>query len=161
MTTAIGTYMQRKICTRCQEDKPLSAFYQRKDRPSVTSRCKLCMKDMNRAYHRTHKRTRPEGKSAEYMRGWKIRNPERHAQLNRIHSSARRARELDQFIEDVDPKVVYETHGGRCGICGEFISGDFHVDHVKPLARGGMHGYINTQPAHPSCNLRKGARVHG
>jgi 5-methylcytosine-specific restriction endonuclease McrA len=50
-------------------------------------------------------------------------------------------------------------HGGRCGICCEFIEGDFHVDHVIPLARGGQHGYVNVQPAHPRCNLVKGAHV--
>lgn len=35
---------------------------------------------------------------------------------------------------------------------------DFHVDHVVPLSKGGMHGYTNVQPAHPRCNMRKGAK---
>jgi 5-methylcytosine-specific restriction endonuclease McrA len=50
-------------------------------------------------------------------------------------------------------------NGGMCGICEGFIEGEFHVDHVIPLSKGGMHGYINVQPAHPRCNVRKGARV--
>jgi 5-methylcytosine-specific restriction endonuclease McrA len=54
--------------------------------------------------------------------------------------------------------VVYEMHGGMCGICKDFVSQDnFHVDHVKPLSKGGVHGYINVQPAHPLCNLEKGS----
>lgn len=77
----------------------------------------------------------------------------------RRHAANRRARKLALFVEDVDPQVVYAMHGGRCGICGEFISGEFHVDHVVPLAKGGLHGYINVQPAHPLCNLSKGNRV--
>ncbi|HXJ92616.1 MAG TPA: HNH endonuclease signature motif containing protein [Terriglobia bacterium] len=72
---------------------------------------------------------------------------------------SRRARKLGQFIEDVDRTTVYTMHGGRCGICGEFIDGPFDVDHVKPLSRGGMHGYINVQPSHPSCNRKKYNRV--
>jgi 5-methylcytosine-specific restriction endonuclease McrA len=48
-------------------------------------------------------------------------------------------------------------HGGMCGICKQFIEGKFHVDHVIPLSKGGMHGYVNVQPAHPVCNQRKGA----
>jgi 5-methylcytosine-specific restriction endonuclease McrA len=75
----------------------------------------------------------------------------------RASAANRRARKLDQFIENVDPEIVYEMHGGMCGICKKFIDGDFHVDHVIPLVKGGMHGYVNVQPAHPSCNLRKGA----
>lgn len=60
-------------------------------------------------------------------------------------------------MEHVDPRIVYQMHGGCCGICEQFIAGDFHVDHVVPLAAGGLHGYVNCQPAHPACNLRKGA----
>jgi 5-methylcytosine-specific restriction endonuclease McrA len=75
-------------------------------------------------------------------------------------SAAHRARKLDQFIEDVDPDVVYQMYGGMCGICKDFVAeDDFHVDHVIPLAKGGMHGYINVQPAHPLCNFQKGAFV--
>ena len=95
----------------------------------------------------------------ENLRRWKENNPEEAAALARKRSLTRRARLLNQFIEDVDPRVVYEMHGGRCGICGQFIDGEFHVDHVVPLAAGGMHGYVNVQPAHPKCNLSKGARV--
>lgn len=83
----------------------------------------------------------------------------RYPEKRRMWEAARRARKLASFIEDVDPRVVYEMHGGVCGICHEFIEGDFHVDHVIPLARGGQHGYINVQPAHADCNLRKGASV--
>ncbi len=41
----------------------------------------------------------------------------------------------------------------------ELSQDDFHVDHVVPLARGGVHGYINVQPAHPKCNFRKNAKL--
>lgn len=77
----------------------------------------------------------------------------------RRHAATRRARKLAAFVEEVDPRGVFEMHGGMCGICHEFIVGDFHVDHVIPLSKGGLHGYINVQPAHPLCNYRKGDRV--
>lgn len=75
----------------------------------------------------------------------------------RVWEASRRARKLNQFIENVVPFIVYQMHGGMCGICKKFIDGNFHVDHVIPLSKGGMHGYVNVQPAHPECNLRKGA----
>jgi 5-methylcytosine-specific restriction endonuclease McrA len=82
----------------------------------------------------------------------------RYPEKRRMWESARRARKLDQFVENVDPTVVYEMHGGMCGVCEEFIVGEFHVDHVVPLVRGGLHGYVNVQPAHPKCNLSKGGK---
>ena len=74
----------------------------------------------------------------------------------RKYTAARRARELKAFVENVVPTAVYQMHGGMCGICKEFIVGDFHVDHIKPLSKGGLHCYANMQPAHPACNLSKG-----
>ena len=101
--------------------------------------------------------------------GWSAKNPEArreigsrwqrdHPMQHRQRQQRRRARKLAVFVEDVHPRVAYEMHGGRCGICGEFIEGEFHVDHVIPLSRGGLHSYANSQPAHPLCNARKGAR---
>lgn len=60
----------------------------------------------------------------------------------------------------VDPLTVYARGRGICGICSKPVPTDaFNVDHIIPLARGGEHSYANTQPAHPSCNFRKGARL--
>ena len=80
----------------------------------------------------------------------------------RMHAAKRRSQQLSQFIEDVDPQVVYEMHGGMCGICKGFIDlkiEGFHVDHRIPLSKGGMHGYINVQPAHAHCNIRKSDKL--
>lgn len=54
---------------------------------------------------------------------------------------------------------VIERDGMVCGICREPIDGPLHIDHIHPVARGGATVLENLQPAHPSCNLRKGARV--
>lgn len=67
---------------------------------------------------------------------------------------------MDAFVEYVHPLVVLELHDGMCGICGDDVDpSDFHVDHIEPLAKGGEHSYLNTQPAHPRCNMSKGARA--
>ena len=44
-----------------------------------------------------------------------------------------------------------------CWICGCDLSEGMHVDHVKPLSRGGAHMLSNLRPACPTCNIRKGA----
>ena len=46
---------------------------------------------------------------------------------------------------------------GRCGICGRAITDEsWHVDHVIPRVKGGAHTWENLQPAHATCNIRKG-----
>lgn len=122
-----------------------------------------------KAAQKRYRERNPEARR-EATRAWRRRNPSYHAKWRRANRVAvraekrrsqatRRALRLGQFIESVDPSIVYRMHGGMCGICKEFITGDFHVDHVIPLSKGGPHGYVNTQPAHPLCNLKKGNRV--
>lgn len=56
-----------------------------------------------------------------------------------------------------------------CGICHQDIdytlphldAGEFVVDHVIPLARGGRDVLENKQPAHRRCNELKGDKLDG
>jgi 5-methylcytosine-specific restriction endonuclease McrA len=114
--------------------------------------------------------------NAEYVAArcaqWRDENRERVREMNReAHArapektrarvSTRRARKAAAFVEAVEPRVVWQMHGGCCGICHEFVEYDgMHVDHVVPLSRGGTHGYVNVQPAHSFCNLSKGAKTN-
>lgn len=45
-----------------------------------------------------------------------------------------------------------------CGICGEPIlrMNDATLDHIIPLAKGGVHAPSNMQLAHDRCNSDKG-----
>ena len=50
-----------------------------------------------------------------------------------------------------------EVLGNKCWYCG----GPFdHVDHLKPLARGGYHILANLRPACQPCNSTKNAQDH-
>ena len=68
-------------------------------------------------------------------------------------------RKREQFVETVDPTVIWKISNGICGICGLPIVGKFEVDHIIPLARGGEHSYRNTQATHPRCNRVKWANT--
>lgn len=72
----------------------------------------------------------------------------------------RRAQKLALPCDDVNLQVVFERDQGVCGICGESADPEsWHLDHIIPLSKGGHHTYENVQVSHPSCNLRKGARL--
>jgi len=59
-------------------------------------------------------------------------------------------------VEYIDPIILYGRDKGICGICKAPVHvNQFHIDHIKPLSKGGEHSYRNTQIAHPSCNIRK------
>ena len=45
-----------------------------------------------------------------------------------------------------------------CWMCGCERAETFHVDHVKPLSKGGWHCLSNLRPACGPCNLSKGAK---
>jgi 5-methylcytosine-specific restriction endonuclease McrA len=102
-------------------------------------------------------------------RAWAERNRERvreyHKQYCVAHlaelnekSRRRRALKLKRCIAcftavDVDARM--SVFGYRCAYC----DGPFeHVDHVIPLARGGLHCLANLRPACRTCNLRKSAK---
>jgi 5-methylcytosine-specific restriction endonuclease McrA/biotin operon repressor len=106
-----------------------------------------------KAYARAYAQ-RPEvrAKERERSRRRAAEDPERTR--NRNH--ARRARFAGQYVERVESLIVLERDDGVCGICGGDVDPmRFHVDHIIPLSKGGVHAYSNVQVAHPSCNVRK------
>lgn len=82
-------------------------------------------------------------------------------------SENRRARMKNQWVEDVVAARVFRRDKWICGICGTAVSqlndrdliDIASLDHIIPLSKGGEHSYANTQLAHLSCNLRKGAKT--
>lgn len=47
---------------------------------------------------------------------------------------------------------------GRCACCGDVLGKDFHIDHILPIALGGLHEDSNIQLLKSTCNLRKGKK---
>jgi 5-methylcytosine-specific restriction endonuclease McrA len=56
-------------------------------------------------------------------------------------------------------QVVLAKNAGRCYICGEPIGqGDYEIEHIKPLSKGGTNHISNLMPSHKSCNRSKGMK---
>jgi 5-methylcytosine-specific restriction endonuclease McrA len=64
-------------------------------------------------------------------------------------------------------RKVFERDGWTCRLCSKPVERDAQVpaylaptlDHILPLALGGLHEYSNVQCAHFICNSRKGDSV--
>ena len=132
-------------------------------------------RERSKRYYRTN-RASAIAKRSEYRRGkvkvsaeyrarqrtwvkrWKARHPDAARLLAWRHKTVRKARKRGAFVERVCRSVVLKRGGGACGICRLPInpSEAWHVDHIIPLSKGGAHSYVNTQPAHADCNVRKG-----
>ena len=133
----------------------------------------------NRRCHRKNGHKYAEGNKA-----WKAANPEsvaasaKQSRAGRFHEDPeavrqewhtaqqrRRARLNEAFVEDVRYEDIYDRDGGMCHICGLEVpedSSDHHLrgtlDHVAPLAEGGLHEHANIKLAHSLCNSVKHAK---
>ncbi len=131
--------------------------YRERHRERVNARSRAWYRD-NAAQHNglvtARRRADPEPARAVWRR-WAAKN----GHVLRKRARTRRARDHSAYVELVDELVLLEMDDGVCGICGEDVDPfAYEVDHIVPIARGGDHSYANTQPAHGTCNRRKGAR---
>lgn len=137
----------------------------------------LCSDECRKVAHRERVRKAIAKYEAESGQSWHRRYREKRAAYNRRyyekHGSARarypetaqagdqrrRARKAKATTEAFSLRELYaaweELELFRCAYC----DGPFeHVDHVEPLALGGVHAIGNLVPACADCNVRKGAK---
>lgn len=105
----------------------------------------------SREYRRTHL-----AQVTAQQREWHLRNPERSSAT----IAARKARKRGADAERIYRSVVWERDGGTCRLCGiPADPGQWHLEHLVPLSRGGPHTYANVAVSHPACNLAKSTRT--
>lgn len=126
-------------------------------------RCEVCT-EANRAAakayrERTNYYSLPE---VQLRRSAYYSDPDRKARYRDV-DRARRARREAAVRSAATAEFTAEDLMFRlsmfagCWICGCDLSGGLHIDHVKPLSKGGAHMLSNLRPACPECNIRKGA----
>lgn len=90
---------------------------------------------------------------------------------NKRRDFNRRVKLMSAMVDkDITVEGLYRRDGGICYLCGRkcnfedctvkdgaFIVGDWYpsIDHVTPLAKGGLHSWDNVMLAHHRCNSEK------
>lgn len=115
-------------------------------------------REQRNAYLRKWKARNREASRAN-GEAWRANNIEKVRESNRLSHSKRRARLLGAGAigwKELDAKLAY--WGRSCWMCG----GDYeHLDHVKPISKGGPHILANLRPACALCNMQKQAMWYG
>jgi hypothetical protein len=177
-----------RVCTDCNQAKPLSDFYIRLERGKPYAKCKLCTNIKNRAWWK-----RNGEKSSEYRAGWIARDGDRVRAVYREMQRKRRADPHERFVSCVRASIAnciagrsggggllrklgYDRHELMGHIEARFQSGmswdnygKWHLDHIRPLSSftivstdcpdfKAAWALNNLQPLWAADNLKKGAR---
>jgi len=89
------------------------------------------------------------------VREWNAANPEGPRTRGRNYRARLNAAEGSHTAEDV--KRLHAEQGGQCVYCPKELGDSYHVDHIKPLSRGGSNWPSNLQLLCARCNNNKRA----
>lgn len=88
----------------------------------------------------------------------RVRNSQKKNPLRlRLQNHKRRDRSGNGKISVKRIHELFVLQAGSCVYCNVELS-SYHVDHVKPLAKGGTHTDDNIQLLCPTCNRKKGSK---
>lgn len=141
-----------KWCSRCQQELPATTEHFHPNKAAydgLGNYCRSCLlqwarEDRLKNPEKTHERDRRRRLNE---------TPERRRV--REHRRRKYARKQDGSFTAGDIDLQYRSQGGRCWWCDAELDGVFHIDHVKPLSKGGTNSPRNVVCACPTCNMSK------
>lgn len=94
---------------------------------------------------------------------WRKKNYKKYRIISRTMAIRRRSRFLKAkgAHKPSDINRIFDKQNGKCvGLeCGKHINRGYHIDHKKPLSRGGSNYPRNIQLLCQRCNQSKGAKT--
>lgn len=155
-----------KQCSKCKEIKSLDHFYKNKNyKDGLYYQCKTCVSIYMKEYGQTHPNYNPTRKKV-YL----TRYPERHNQQNRewaaknlersrLQKRTSEAKRRTQGQGTITTQQIRELIASSKNICfwclQEVQDGQFHLDHVHPLSKGGKTSIDNLVYSCAACNRKK------
>lgn len=158
-----GLFMLKPRSTKRQSDKRQSDVGPR-SKSDVGPRsivgllveCRGCGRMLPKGWFRTRKgKQRVDGTRGVILRS-QCRPCEKPA---RAAAAANRRKKVRGSYTAKDVEALALRQGKRCRGCGRHLSvTGYHVDHIRPIAKGGLNVAGNLQLLCPRCNLRKGSK---
>lgn len=101
-----------------------------------------------------------KAKNKDKVRAARIRRYARNPRLGSIYFHNRKARVTRNggSLSKGIAKKLLVLQKGKCACCRMPLGGDYHLDHIMPLALGGRNEDSNMQLLRKKCNLQKHAR---
>jgi 5-methylcytosine-specific restriction endonuclease McrA len=90
------------------------------------------------------------------VRKYAVENPE----AKRAGEARRNARKrgVEGRVTKDEIRALAERQKYRCAYCRTLVRKGYHIDHIKPLAKGGLNVIANLQITCARCNGRKSAK---
>ena len=163
-----------KRCSKCQEEKPATfefCFRDKQVKCGLRARCKICEKEMNKKYYDENQED-----ILEQKKQYRQENLEEHREKDRIYSQNNKERKMEysrQWRKDNKDKVRAISAKKRFNkknqtpeyanfelvkLIYENCPEGYEVDHMIPLAAGGLHYESNLCYLPASINNSKKAR---
>lgn len=155
-----------KTCTKCGDTKDCSEFTkQASNKTGYRSRCKVCSRQDYKKYAAENREKIAKGNREWFQRN-KVVELEKRRQYKKdnqayfnAHEAKRRGQKKAQTPEMSETEKfmidgLYLIASVLSRSCGE----SFHIDHIQPISKGGLHTFENLQILSAEENLRKGAK---
>ena len=122
----------------------------REANPEKVAECKRAWREANPEYQEAWREANPE-KIAGYEKAYREANPEVYKAANHRRRARKRNAEGTHSAAQIRARVA--VYGDLCIYCAS--TKDLHIDHIKPLSKGGSNWPANLAPACAKCNLSK------
>lgn len=110
-------------------------------------------REQKRAYDKRYVKENRK-KRTEYMKAWAKQNRDKAAIHERNAYALRKG--AKGKLDQAQVELLLRAQNHKCAYCRKLLKRKFHLDHIKPLSKGGKHEFRNFQLLCPKCNTSKG-----
>ena len=122
-----------------------------------------CNEAVKNYYKNNTEKAKASTRSAQAKKPW-LRKQWVKNNIDKVRAYCvnRRGRKLgaEGHFNKSDIRKMLINQFGRCNICNCCLPPNYHIDHIRPLSKGGSNWPSNLQLLCPPCNLKKSATVY-